>query len=139
MQKRQDLVDKQEMREKIEYMFASAWQDGVDRLNPKYLRRDKLFTDKTMQLIADTVEVEVNKAVGELKDKSVDSAARLDHPGHMKDSQDTTKVTRFEVIDHTTGGEGRAYVKHDVSVELSYQDDGRTLKVFVEDQKVGDA
>jgi hypothetical protein len=32
-------------------MFASAWQDGVYHLNPKYLRRDTLFTDKVMQLI----------------------------------------------------------------------------------------
>ncbi|MDH3042594.1 hypothetical protein QEN40_16580 [Gordonia alkanivorans] len=45
------------------------------------------------------------------------------------------KVTRFEVIDHTTGGRGRVYSRHDVSIELSYQDDGRTLKVFVDDPK----
>lgn len=37
------------------------------------------------------------------------------------------EVTRFEVIDETS----RAYVRHGVVVELSYQDDGRTLKVFV--------
>jgi hypothetical protein len=37
------------------------------------------------------------------------------------------KVTRFEVIDES----GRVYVKYGVEVELSYQDDGRTLKVFV--------
>jgi hypothetical protein len=37
------------------------------------------------------------------------------------------QVTRFEVIDET----GRAYVKYDNSFELSYQDDGKTLKVFV--------
>ena len=43
------------------------------------------------------------------------------------------KVTRFEVIDHTTGGRGRVYTRHDVSIELSYQDDGRTLKVFIDD------
>lgn len=37
------------------------------------------------------------------------------------------KVTRLEVIDDT----GRAYVKYGVKVlELSLQDDGRTLKVF---------
>lgn len=40
---------------------------------------------------------------------------------------------RYEVIDDT----GRAYVKGSiygspVKVQLSYQDDGRTLKVFVE-------
>lgn len=53
-------------------------------------------------------------------------AARLANPAN---------VDRFEVIDDT----GRAYVKGDiygspVSVELSYQDEGRTLKVFVTDR-----
>lgn len=48
----------------------------------------------------------------------------------------TSKVNRIEVIDET----GRAYVKGSiygapVKVELSYQDDGRTLKVFVTDIK----
>lgn len=42
-----------ELRAKIEKMFASAWQDGVHHLNPTYLRRDTLFTNKVMQLIAD--------------------------------------------------------------------------------------
>lgn len=36
-------------------------------------------------------------------------------------------VTRFEVIDEN----GRAYTDHYCKVELSYQDDGRTLKVFI--------
>ena len=36
-------------------------------------------------------------------------------------------VTRFEVIDES----GRAYVTHNVTVDLSMQDDNRTLKVFV--------
>ena len=49
--------------------------------------------------------------------------------------QTTSKVDRFEVIDET----GRAYAKGSiygspVSVELSYQDDGKTLKVFVKKQ-----
>jgi hypothetical protein len=38
-------------------------------------------------------------------------------------------VTRFEVIDDT----GRAYTRHGVSVGLSRQDEGRTLKVFVKE------
>jgi len=37
------------------------------------------------------------------------------------------KVTRLEVIDHT----GRAYVIKNSEVELSYQDNARTLKIFV--------
>ena len=36
-------------------------------------------------------------------------------------------VTRFEVIDAT----GRAYTARFVSITMSYQDDGRTLKVMV--------
>lgn len=43
-------------------------------------------------------------------------------------------VTRFEVIDHTEGGDGRTLVKYDVKVERDYQDEGRTLKVFLLDQ-----
>ena len=36
-------------------------------------------------------------------------------------------VTRFEVIDE----HGRRYTKHNCKVELSYQDEGRTLKVII--------
>jgi hypothetical protein len=40
-------------------------------------------------------------------------------------------VTRIEVIDHQ-GQEGRVYTKRDCEkVELSIQDEGRTLKVFI--------
>jgi hypothetical protein len=48
---------------------------------------------------------------------------------------DTTKVTRVEVIDHTTtveDGGGRVYTKYGVKeVEVVLQDEGRTLKVFI--------
>lgn len=38
-------------------------------------------------------------------------------------------VTRFEVIDNT----GRAYVKYGVKdIEMSFQDNCKTLKIFVE-------
>jgi len=40
-------------------------------------------------------------------------------------------INRFEVIDET----GRVVVKYGVSVELLYQDDGRTLKVVLQDMK----
>lgn len=45
----------------------------------------------------------------------------------QKDMADKIKVTRFEVIDEN----GRAYTQKDCNVELSYQDDSRTLKVFI--------
>jgi hypothetical protein len=42
-------------------------------------------------------------------------------------------ITRIVLIDHTkpTPQGGRVIDMRGVSVELSYQDDGRTLKVFV--------
>ena len=49
---------------------------------------------------------------------------------------DTSNVTRFEVIDwraDRVGQQGRALVAYDVQVELSIQDDGKTLKVFMLD------
>lgn len=46
--------------------------------------------------------------------------------------KEPNKVTMFEVIDHSENGVGRAYNKYDIkSLELSYQDDGRTLKIFI--------
>lgn len=47
---------------------------------------------------------------------------------------DNSKLTRFEVIDEN----GRAYTQRDCNVELSYQDDGRTLKVFIKPLKKQD-
>jgi len=45
----------------------------------------------------------------------------------QEDMADNSKVTRFEVIDEN----GRVYTKHNCTIELSYQDDNRTLKVFI--------
>ena len=41
-------------------------------------------------------------------------------------------INRFEVIDET----GRVIVRHGVSVELNYQDDGKTLKVFLKSKEL---
>lgn len=42
------------------------------------------------------------------------------------------EVTRFEVIDET----GRAYVRYDISAEWDFQDDDRTLKVFIKPRQL---
>lgn len=50
-------------------------------------------------------------------------------------------VNRFEVIDHTSEGDGRSYVKwvdDDFDVTLDLQDNARTLKVFLKQQLHGD-
>jgi hypothetical protein len=46
----------------------------------------------------------------------------------------TKSVTRFEVIDHTSKKRGRIVVEYNVNVELSLQDENRTLKVFFTDK-----
>ena len=44
-----------------------------------------------------------------------------------------SRITRVEVI----GTHGRELVKHDVTdVQISIQDDGKTLKVFLKDKKL---
>lgn len=48
--------------------------------------------------------------------------------------QDTSRVTRVELISHTKKNLGRVYVEYGVRASLSLQDEGRTLKIFVEDQ-----
>tara|TARA_B110000908_G_C10159936_1_gene405498 strand:- start:674 stop:880 length:207 start_codon:yes stop_codon:yes gene_type:complete len=53
----------------------------------------------------------------------------------MDKELEEVEVSRFEVIDHTITGAGRDFVKYAVSVKLSYQDDGRALKVLLEDSK----
>lgn len=43
-----------------------------------------------------------------------------------------TEITRFEVIDES----GRVYTNHNVeSIVLSAQDDGKTLKIFIDENK----
>lgn len=41
------------------------------------------------------------------------------------------KVTRLVIVDHT----GRVFDKSNVRVRYSFQDDDRTLKVFVDDPR----
>jgi hypothetical protein len=48
--------------------------------------------------------------------------------------ENLSKVNRFEVIDHTVEKLGRILVKYGVEIELSFQDDGKTLKVFLTDK-----
>ena len=49
-----------------------------------------------------------------------------------------SEVTRFVVVDYRQEAPqlGRAMDVWDVGIELAYQDDGRTLKVFIRDREV---
>ena len=48
-------------------------------------------------------------------------------------TQKKTHINRIEVIDWTKDEECRVFTKWDdnIKVELSYQDNGKTLKVFI--------
>ncbi len=55
----------------------------------------------------------------------------------LADIMNHRTVNRLEIIDHTDSGTGRDYVKwvdQPFEVELSDQDDGRTLKIFLKAQ-----
>ena len=46
--------------------------------------------------------------------------------------QDTQKVTRVEVIQHSEPYNGRAYTNYNAKdVEIQFQDNGKTLKIFL--------
>jgi hypothetical protein len=50
----------------------------------------------------------------------------------MQEQNDTSKVTRVEVIQHSPPYNGRAFTKYNAKdVEIQFQDDGRTLKIFL--------
>jgi hypothetical protein len=50
----------------------------------------------------------------------------------------TSKVTRLEVINHQDQSTfGRVYARHNCEeIELSFQDEGKTLKVFIQKKGV---
>jgi hypothetical protein len=49
-----------------------------------------------------------------------------------QEQNDTSKVTRVEVIQHSPPYNGRAFTKYNAKdVEIQFQDDGRTLKIFL--------
>ncbi len=55
---------------------------------------------------------------------------KIDELNHQENNDDSSKVSRFEVIDSN----GRVYTKWGCNVELSYQDLGKTLKVFIKEK-----
>lgn len=78
------------------------------------------------------IEQGIDPTTGKPLPTDADVTDALNKLAQQIEKPETSKVDRFEVIDET----GRAYVKGSiygtpVKVELSYQDDGRTLKVFI--------
>jgi hypothetical protein len=50
----------------------------------------------------------------------------------QQEQNDTSKVTRVEVIQHSPPYNGRAFTKYNAKdVEIQFQDRGKTLKIFL--------
>ena len=62
-------------------------------------------------------------------------------PANTQGSAPIAAVTRFEVIDHRVvkSAPGRVFTARPCRVELSYQDGGTTLNVFVTDRRHDEA
>ena len=48
--------------------------------------------------------------------------------------EEIKKVNRFEVIEHKNKKGGRIVVMYDVDVDVSIQDEGKTMKIFLTDK-----
>tara|TARA_B110000908_G_C9965523_1_gene318791 strand:+ start:63 stop:425 length:363 start_codon:yes stop_codon:yes gene_type:complete len=83
--------------------------------------------------LVDLDEVALHKLVTEIGVLKAKVSRLTQQNDSLRGKQNTNKVTRFEVIDHSAAGADRQYWQYDVTVELSYQDDGKTLKVFLKD------
>lgn len=73
-------------------------------------------------------------------DKCITETTHICPPSSLgrKPLPDTSKVTRFELIDwRGTGSSSRRVVEYGVTVMVDLQDDDRTLKVFLTDRTEG--
>jgi hypothetical protein len=56
----------------------------------------------------------------------------IDGAKWQQEQNDTSKVKRVEVIQHSPPYNGRAFTNYNAKdVEIQFQDDGRTLKIFL--------
>lgn len=62
---------------------------------------------------------------------------RLDRGSKMADQEaNVDNITRITVVDHRAGAQpfGRVFEAWDINLDISIQDGGRTLKLFVNDR-----
>ena len=103
-------------------------KEKIIPLHPNYV--DVRWDEKTIGM---SVEFEKTDIMVNVKDgvtiETVGKITKIEESTpDLSAEEKNNKITRLEVIDET----GRAYVKYfDGSLELSYQDEGRTLKIFI--------
>ena len=96
----------------------------------------KIKNGYTFVIIQDTKEKDACRVTGNTYEEAELACLRklIDIVKENRNNMETEKVTRFEVIDHTSELKGRILVKYNVKVEISIQDDGKTMKVFLTDK-----
>ena len=135
------MIDNMKLIEKTALEWLMQEWEAIERDVPKNILNQALEIEK--QQIGYTKE-DVLKAgeIGEINHHDTKHiVSLLDEAKEINNNNSTdydidlySKVTRFEVIDHTKDMKGRCYVAHNCIVELSLQDNDRTLKVFVNDK-----
>ena len=134
--------ERKELREKLAEIEHIRWSDWQKWMHSKMVEHSdgkgewvclpaELFRRWERQIATNYADLPAHEQASDME--QVDRYWPLIEQALQQARSDAIgQVDRFEVIDET----GRAYVKGSiygspVSVELSYQDEGRTLKVFV--------
>ena len=115
----------------------------IDKPENTYRTDEELETEQKVTALQEEV-VRLDLALGIIRDLTEDGEVDADVINEIfriadqslpyEPKEQYENVTRFEVIDHSEDGSGRELVKHKIKVKLSLQDEGRTLKVFLEDR-----
>jgi len=109
---------------------VDTWQDGRDKA---------VFRPFSLDGCGETIQLKSGEKVGcgevDFADKPIlcPSCVKMSVNNTFpppKGGDDSRKVSRVELIDDL---KGMRYSRWDCEVELSYQDDGRTLKIFVKE------
>jgi hypothetical protein len=80
----------------------------------------------------ETFEEAAKRIYGSNASKDVEYYAFIKGAKWQQEQNNTLKVTRVEVIQHSPPYNGRAYTNYNAKdVEIQFQDDGETLKIFL--------
>ena len=93
---------------------------------------DKITSTSTTSMKQETLEEVAKRIYGSEPSKDVEYYAFIAGAKYMAEQNNTSKVNRVEVIQHSPPHNGRAYTNYNAKdVEIQFQDDGKTLKIFL--------
>jgi hypothetical protein len=132
-QQKQHLIDMMESDEELELYDESREIKLKDVFNDEKKENIKKFIDEIEnpsepnQALIDAAERYI---AGDNYNRYYDDF--IEGAKWQEQQNDTSKVKRVEVIQHSPPYNGRAFTKYNAKdVEIQFQDDGRTLKIFL--------